>query len=98
VGGKPQLKVCPPTAEPPEMINKPLLTRKKLRLLTLSPLRAAAVVPKSVTFLLLIRKILTTHFAEQKRKSPLTMIMTTLTTRMTAETSDKTKGKLLLVS
>jgi len=52
-----------------------------------------------VTFLLLIKKILTTHVANKEGTSLLTMInQITLTTMMTAETSTKTKGKLFFVS
>ena len=57
--------------------------------------------PKSVTFLLLIKKILTTHVVNKEKKSPLTMTtknQTSQTMRMTVETSKKTKGKLVLVS
>ena len=81
------------------MISKLFLQRKECKFLSLKLPRAVAVVAKSVTFLLLIKKILTTPTCQivaskRGKSSPMTKNPNILTTRMTLATSTKTKGKL----
>jgi hypothetical protein len=79
------LKACPLTVEPKAMIRNPPLPRKESKFPKHSLLRLAVVVPKSVTFLLLIKKILTTqtcHIAENRRMMSFQM-KTNLTIRTT---------------
>jgi hypothetical protein len=82
------------------MINKPPLQRKESRFLSHSPVKAAEEVPKSVTFLNLIKKILTTlDVANKKEMSlPTTINQTTQMMTTTQVTSTKTKSKLFLIS
>ena len=92
-------KACPLTAESSEMIKKTPLKRNESKFKNLRQLKEAVVVAKSVTFLLLIKKILTTQICQRvgskgKMKFQTTTNPSTLTTTIDPACTTKTRGKL----